>query len=781
MNTTRQRLYDRLPEIYHIRDAEQRPAGQLEAYMDAMDGVLAGVRDNIESLYHDLFIDTCDDWVIPYIADLLGTSHLAGDPWTLRADVARTVHHRRRKGTLGAIESLTHTLTGWAAHAVELRRNTAWNQHLNHQRPDAGGHPPLAAGHLMDPVRHGTITLRDPAWLSFFDGPFDPFAHVLDIRPTRTGHARQNFPVLGIFLWRLRDYLVPVTTPHGVDVLSPATTGASVHLVQLMLHPMGEPMTLFNTHRYRADAEPPELSTPDRVPGPMPPARLSDDARTGNPGDYIAVRAWSGARPTPPGSEAVGLTLHVPEADFGPSTDWTFRGANLCAWHEGLAGEVGEYEIVVDPVIGRVLIGVPTAGEADALKNDLRVSATHGFSGPTGAQPVSRPDLPEQWQGADPQVAKIRIDDEPGGTALQHALNDLPGKSAPYVIEIQDSGTYELDIAAVSGVDVSDGSPALSLADSLWIRAADGQRPVVRLQTPLRFRPAAVTGAAAQDVLDRLEVRLEGLYLTWDRGHDSEGDPLFPGTAALIERAAVHRLRIEGCTLDPGGSRVLDGSATGSRGAIRTAMALDGHHGFAVGPERDAFDEVTELEVRRSISGPLAVDEDHRLLLADSIVDAGSGMSDGTPGLAVRAATGDPELEWGPPLTVFGATLFGRTRVFRITGEGGLFVHRLQAHDNQSGCLKFSWFRGEDDRLPPNHGCLFGYEAELSFVSHVFGHPGYGQLRLASDYRVLEQGPNRDAMGAFGYLMNTHKWKNLSIRFREYMPVGVNPVLVPVT
>src|SRR5688572_19903867 len=136
MSTPRQPLYQRLPEIYRIKDAEQYPAGQLQAFLTVLNEVMAGVRDNIEALYHDLFIETCDDWVVPYIADLLGTSHLAGEAWTLRADVARTVFHRRRKGTLGAIESLTYTLSGWAAQAVELRNRLVWNQHLNHQRPD---------------------------------------------------------------------------------------------------------------------------------------------------------------------------------------------------------------------------------------------------------------------------------------------------------------------------------------------------------------------------------------------------------------------------------------------------------------------------------------------------------------------------------------------------------------------------------------------------------------------------------------------------------------------
>ena len=79
MTTPRRSLYQRLPEIYHIRDAEQLPPGQLQAYLDVIDAVQTAIRDNIETLYHDFFIETGDDWVIPYIADLLGTSHLSGD------------------------------------------------------------------------------------------------------------------------------------------------------------------------------------------------------------------------------------------------------------------------------------------------------------------------------------------------------------------------------------------------------------------------------------------------------------------------------------------------------------------------------------------------------------------------------------------------------------------------------------------------------------------------------------------------------------------------------
>ena len=132
-------LYDRLPEIYRIRDAEGTPPGQLRAFLSAVERALSGVHENIEALYDDFFIDTCDDWVVPYIADLLGTTHLKGAPRTIRADVADTVALRRRKGTRVAIERLAADLTGWPCRCVELFEHLAWSQHLNHQRPDAGG------------------------------------------------------------------------------------------------------------------------------------------------------------------------------------------------------------------------------------------------------------------------------------------------------------------------------------------------------------------------------------------------------------------------------------------------------------------------------------------------------------------------------------------------------------------------------------------------------------------------------------------------------------------
>ncbi|HFE46876.1 MAG TPA: hypothetical protein ENJ18_15520, partial [Nannocystis exedens] len=108
MNNDRQSksvdLYGRLPEIHRSRDREQADDAPLAAFLGVIESVFSDLRGDIDGLYDDLFVDTCAPWVLPYIADLLGTSHLSGDPWTVRADLADTIALRRRKGTLGAIE-----------------------------------------------------------------------------------------------------------------------------------------------------------------------------------------------------------------------------------------------------------------------------------------------------------------------------------------------------------------------------------------------------------------------------------------------------------------------------------------------------------------------------------------------------------------------------------------------------------------------------------------------------------------------------------------------------
>ncbi len=796
MSTPRYPLYSRLPEIYRIRDVDRA----LEHFLGIVEVAFGHFHENISQLYDDHFIETCADWVIPYIGDLVGTSHLAGDPHTLRADVADTVALRRRKGTLAAIELLTYALTRWGVHAVELRERLVWHQHLNHQRPDMGGDPPYGLSSnttpasvpttprtRLRPIRGGTVTLRDPATLSLLGGPFDPFAHLADPRPPTDDGIRYNLPNLAIFLWRLADYRIEVSqpvlrAPMGQNL--GAAGNEAPFIARFFVHPMGEPVQLFNASRFDPDRRPLVVGELDEMPGPMPPPRLTTGAPAGNPDAYVAASSYNAAAPPPPpvtvGEQ--GLQLHVPFASFG-GVAWTFRGANLCAWESGLDHVLDNFEVAIDPVIGRLAFGVPSLALANALRDALLLTYTYGAVGPIGAHPEdSREPAPTEWLGEPVDLRPVTFN--PGLNALEQSLANIHNSPRPIVVEITDSMTYDLDLGAVAGTVVEAGGPTLRLNRSLIIRAREGERPVIRLAAPLRFRPTNVVDPSPiiQQQLDaimgRVGVRIEGLYFT--RGAALvAADP----NAPIVARAALNKLELISSTLDPGGFRRPDGT----RDAIRTALDLGDGYGFGVGsPEDVAFAQTPDIVVQRSIVGPLRIDSSYTLTLEDSIVDGGRGVAD-PPGAAFAlTSAANPAAGWGPPTTVSGVTFFGRTRVAFMSGCGGIFVHTLEVEDTQHGCIKQSYFEGSTaagfvDRLPQHHACVSGSEARLGFTAHTFGAPGYGQLTRNSDFRIRERGPGDDAMGATGFLLEAHKWRNLRIRFAEFMPVGVRPLLIPVT
>jgi hypothetical protein len=76
MSFDAQKLYELLPAIYRARDAEQGgPLRELLAVIAEQAGVL---EENLDQLYDDQFIETCGDWVVPYIGDLIGYRSLHG-------------------------------------------------------------------------------------------------------------------------------------------------------------------------------------------------------------------------------------------------------------------------------------------------------------------------------------------------------------------------------------------------------------------------------------------------------------------------------------------------------------------------------------------------------------------------------------------------------------------------------------------------------------------------------------------------------------------------------
>ena len=69
------RLYNLLPAIYRIRDAND--GGQsLRALMAVLESEFTRLEQDIDGLYDDWFIETCAEWVVPYIGDLLCVRNL---------------------------------------------------------------------------------------------------------------------------------------------------------------------------------------------------------------------------------------------------------------------------------------------------------------------------------------------------------------------------------------------------------------------------------------------------------------------------------------------------------------------------------------------------------------------------------------------------------------------------------------------------------------------------------------------------------------------------------
>ena len=126
-----ERLWQLLPSVYRTADTDSVDAnGPLRELLDRIGAQVAVVRRSIDRLWADQSIETCDDWVIPYIGDLVGANLVNNlNPRGQRLDVAKTIHYRRRKGTLQVLEELAVDVTGWTAHGVEAFRCLARARH----------------------------------------------------------------------------------------------------------------------------------------------------------------------------------------------------------------------------------------------------------------------------------------------------------------------------------------------------------------------------------------------------------------------------------------------------------------------------------------------------------------------------------------------------------------------------------------------------------------------------------------------------------------------------
>jgi hypothetical protein len=108
------KLWALLPAIYRAEDPTSADGrGPLREIVNRIGAQGAVLRRSIDRLWEDQSIETCDDWVIAYLAELLATNLVASlDARGQRIDVAKTIYYRRRKGTVALLEELAADITG---------------------------------------------------------------------------------------------------------------------------------------------------------------------------------------------------------------------------------------------------------------------------------------------------------------------------------------------------------------------------------------------------------------------------------------------------------------------------------------------------------------------------------------------------------------------------------------------------------------------------------------------------------------------------------------------
>ena len=249
MSVDTQRLYELLPAIYRTRDVEQgEPLKALLAVIADQAGLL---EENLEQLYDDQFIETCAEWVVPYIGDLIGYRALHNVVPKLsseRAEVAHTIGFRRRKGTATMLEQLARDVTGWNSRVVEFFQLLGWTQSMNHIRP--------ACFYAPD--------LRQWGALERLNTPFDTVAHAVEVRRIATGQGKYNIPNIGIFLWRLNAYSLTRSPAVQVDAQ------------RFLFDPLGASVPLFT--RPESEVEITQLAEPINVPESDQPSRLGSES-----------------------------------------------------------------------------------------------------------------------------------------------------------------------------------------------------------------------------------------------------------------------------------------------------------------------------------------------------------------------------------------------------------------------------------------------------------------------------------------------------------------------
>ena len=335
-----EKIWEWIPSTYRHEDGLADPPYILRAIVEILARQAAIGRRTSDRLWEDQFIQTCDDWAVPYIGNLLGT-RLIGSPNRRgrRVDVARTIFYRRRKGTLIVMEELIQDITDWEGVVVESFKRLARSRH----RLDP--EPARFIGPLTRTPPGGSADLRFGRAGEVLDGPFDDMAHTADFRRIEGYQGRFNIPKLNFFLYRLFAFEVLKATPWDFGDQ------------RFTFDPSGRDIPLFRRSQKIGNTT---LATVQEWQLPAPtPCRLLEQFKP----DLI------------PGTVALAV---APSEEAGALPAQSIQAGNLATWSLPAAPGI---EAFIDPVLGRFLLTSAPASQDEVYA----VRHHYGFSSALGA------------------------------------------------------------------------------------------------------------------------------------------------------------------------------------------------------------------------------------------------------------------------------------------------------------------------------------------------------------------------------------------------------------
>jgi hypothetical protein len=748
--TSAERLYNLLPTIYRQRD--QLQGEPLRALMAALESEYRTVEADIDTLYDNWFIETCAEWVVPYLADLVGVQRVAETQQLFasqRRQVANTIAYRRRKGTIATLEHVAQDMSDWPVCAVAYEHLLALTQNLATVQPEMG--------RLAD--------LRRSADLAALEGPFDTTAHTIDVRQISAGASGAAYHAsalpgkyqpdrIGLFIWRLQPYpmitvpAAPITQDAGTSLgeRSLPAPGLSLPPDCFTFDPLGRDMPLFTqpqpieslTHR----------AAPINLPDPISRTTFARDLqRYRERHRHILAEDTLPEEDQPQNSAYYGPDRSLCVILNGrPILPQHVIGADLSRWRLPLAERPeSERMVAIDVALGRLMF----LGKRHLAKHDVvEVNYSYGFSADLGGGPYIR-DLPlDHFDAFGRQPYRINVLKGGQVDTLQKALAQWNAHCAS---EAQRTGASASLCGVIHIVDNSvyaEPNLAINLPrnSQLIIEADNGYRPIIH---PLGDLTVTAEHAGARLVLDGL---------------------LIDGPLTL--HGGMH-LDIAHCTLMPHGI-----AARHEGGLIVPAGGL-------------------HITIDHSIVGPIHLQNRRgTLAISASIVDHARGD-------AIDALT--QEERSGPIVTLNQVTIFGKVRAYELQlAQDVIFTAPIFIRNQSAGLVSCSYVppgsqtprrdrcqpdlaraqpiggaapmeldeEGGGDNEPGDQDVDWRLVIPL-FTSTRYGDPAYTQLSLQCAPQIRRGAADGSEMGAFHDLRQTQRQDNLFHALQEYLPYGL--------